>query len=624
MPSIKQDCIEDIRNRVTIYDVVAPHVALKKVGSRWRGLSPFNTEKTPSFFIDPEKNLYYCFSSGQGGDLFRFVQMVESLSFNEAVESIAQRFNIPIEYQEGSRAANTTSIRKGLLKIHEKATEFFHQIFRSDTDEGRAARDYWIKERCFPIELADAFQIGFAPPTENAFLERLLGETFSTQEMARCGLFYAPKDDHLLHANRLRPRFRGRLMIPIRDLLGRAIAFTGRQTSLTPQDDITREAKYINSPETLLFSKSRVLFGLDQARRHMDQSQRIILVEGQLDAIRCWQKGIATAVAPQGTAITLNQLACIRRYTDQIDCLLDGDTAGQQAALRLLPLALKAGLEVRFLTLPAGKDPDQFFQQHGSEKLESLRAQAVSPVAFVLGCLLPERDTASPEAKARALATLYGIIDQTDSLVTRDAYRKEAAQLLECDPHSLMQDFETHPTTHQWPLIPAAEHDPSAYRPELFFTQNKGDAEATVLQKLTSAEYELLWIILHDQKLGIAVTRALDDAWIRKDVASGRLLSRVLAALREEVWEGIPSSDQVTETDEEKNLFFSIMGKEFLVENPAQKTNEALHFLFKYHVREQKRKLSLQIQETQDFAQRQRLQAQIVALRKRIPPRLHF
>ena len=227
----------------------------------------------------------------------------------------------------------------------------------------------------------------------------------------------------------LKHRFRGRLMIPIRDHQGRVVAFTARQTDLTPADDPAREAKYVNSPETPIFTKGNLLFNLDRARTHVGEDRPFVLVEGQLDALRCWQVGLKTAVAPQGTAITETQLALLRRYHPQVECFFDSDSAGQKAALRFLPMALKAGLEVRFLTLAGAEkiDPDLLFLERGLAAYDELRRGALSAMDFMQRYVLPDPRAATPEATARAIQQIYEIIAAAESEVLQRQLLAEIA-----------------------------------------------------------------------------------------------------------------------------------------------------------------------------------------------------
>ena len=562
MPSISRSSIENIRERVNIYDVVSDHVTLKRSGSSWKGLSPFSNEKTPSFYVHPEKNFFYCFSSQQGGDLFRFLQLKENLNFQEAVEYVANRFNLPIEYENTGKRAEPLSLRKELFTIYEIATNFFHRAFKEQT-----IRDYWTKERKFSLQLANEFLIGFAPPDGNSLITELLKAKISLSALQQSGLFFF-WDSTAQMPNRWKMRFRGRLMIPIRDIQGRVIAFTARQLPCTPKDDPAYDAKYTNSPETLLFKKSELLFNLDRARSHFKEREierPALLVEGQLDALRCWEKGLLTAIAPQGTAITENQLCLLRRYTKQIDCLLDGDSAGQKAALRLVPLTIKTGLDVRFLVLPEGSDPDKLLAEGGREALEPLRKKGMDAIAFVAKTRFPSHSGATAMEKAEAIQELFAIILHAESVVAQKDYLRQLAHLLRLDLQSLEMDFGVFTRSNK----------PRSRSPNQVNAQKNKNLEN---EKLTTAEYELLLVVLFHYKVAKAVSQVLLPEWVDNKTLAGKLLDRFLAEWRE-TGEN-PCVEEMLETEEERNFIYQILSKNTQFEAPVKVANACLKRLY--------------------------------------------
>lgn len=278
MPVIKPTCVRDLKLRVNIADVISRVVTLRKAGARMKGLCPFHNEKTPSFHVDPDKGFYKCFGCGQAGDVITFVRETEQLGFTEAVEAIGQRFSVEIEYEQGSGPSREErSLRQENFDIHELAAEHYHQTYRGDNPTGEYMRRYWIEERQFTPELAEEFKVGAAAPTDDGLGALLLKRKFSEAALRQCGLFFI-RDHAALTLHSLRPRFRGRLMIPIRDHQGRVVAFTARQSDLTPQDDPAREAKYVNSPETPIFIKGNLLFNLDRARTAAKEGHPFVLV----------------------------------------------------------------------------------------------------------------------------------------------------------------------------------------------------------------------------------------------------------------------------------------------------------------------------------------------------------
>ncbi|MFQ3270489.1 MAG: DNA primase, partial [Lentimonas sp.] len=262
MARIAQKSVETIKHQVNLVDLVSPYVELKRAGSSWKGLSPFTQEKTPSFYVHPDRGYYKCFSTGEGGDCFSFIMKVENLEFPEAIEYIARKFNITLEYEAGGPSNEERSLRKQIFEIHELATTWFHQQL-VESEEAAPVRTYWQEQRGFTMETADEVKIGYAPAARNALALHLKTRDISTAAMHQSGLFFA-RDNENTHSN-FKSRFRGRLMVPIRDVQGRVVAFTARQLEQTPADDPAREAKYVNSPETQIFHKGRILFGMDHA-----------------------------------------------------------------------------------------------------------------------------------------------------------------------------------------------------------------------------------------------------------------------------------------------------------------------------------------------------------------------
>ncbi|MGE9293567.1 MAG: toprim domain-containing protein, partial [Puniceicoccales bacterium] len=398
--------------------------------------------------------------------------------------------------------------------------------------------------------------------------------------------------DHDKDLSRARSRFRGRLMVPIRDVQGRVIAFTARVTDMTPKDDPSHEAKYINSPEIPIFIKSHVLFGLERARKELKDGDSLILVEGQLDCLRCWQAGIRNAVAPQGTAITNNQLSLARRYTGHLECLLDGDSAGQKAALRMLPLALAAGLEVEFLCLPKGQDPDDLLREGGSEALNGLRESALSAMGFAVQALIPEPSQAGARDKAEALDKLYTILRECDSAVAQDAYLAEISRLVQVEPGAVRKDF-------------AAMRGEKARPNPIQIVQPR--AKNGNNQKLTCVEGDLLSLILQFPSLGPKISQVIDFEWINGDPQEGALLARLLSACEDGAWEGLENIDDLVENDEEKNYIYRLLADTPKVEEHTDAANDCLRRLMSRYLIERKKTLETAILNETDTERRQAL-----------------
>ncbi|MFA6287522.1 MAG: DNA primase [Opitutaceae bacterium] len=571
MPVIKPTCLRDLKARVNIVDVVSRVATLRKAGARFKGLCPFHNEKSPSFHVDPDKGFYKCFGCGKAGDVITFVRETEQLSFTEAIETLGKRFNVPIEYEEGSGGPSREerSLRQEIFDIHETAAEHYHQVFKGSSATGEWMRAYWTDKRRFTMELADEFKIGAAEPADSALAAALLKKKYSEEALRQCGLFFV-RDGAILGLGSLKPRFRGRLMIPIRDHQGRVVAFTARQTDLTPQDDPAREAKYVNSPETPIFTKGNLLFNLDRARTSVGEGKPFVLVEGQLDALRSWSVGLKTAIAPQGTSITEGQLVLLRRYHTQVECFFDGDSAGQKAALRFLPMALKAGLEVRFLggATDTKIDPDLLFLERGLAGYEEVRKGALSAMAFACRALLPSPETATPEQKARIAQELHALILNAESEVARSQFLAEAAQLLRLPLSALQHDFEAQRIrlSRQQAARPAA---PSA-------SEGTPVSDTPLVITKDTSEHHLLLFILHFERLGRPLSVTLPHEWIDQTHPAGVLLNRFLAEFEQDSWPGRDHLEPLLESQEERALVASMLFESPKVDDPEKVANEAL------------------------------------------------
>jgi DNA primase len=587
MPVIKPTCVRDLKLRVNLADVVSRVVALRKAGgARLKGLCPFHNEKTPSFNVDVDKGFYKCFGCGKAGDAITFVRETEQLSFTEAVEALGQRYGVAIEYEAGSGPTREErSLRQELFDLHDQAAEHFRDAFKAAGPTGDFMRAYWGNERKFSPELAEEFKIGAAAPDGGGLGAALQKKRYSEEAIRQCGLFFI-RDDAMLTAGALRSRFRGRLMIPIRDHQGRVVAFTARQTTMTPPDDPAREAKYVNSPETPIFTKGHLLFNLDRARTAVGEGRPFVMVEGQLDALRCWSVGLKTAVAPQGTSITEGQLALLRRYHTEVECFFDSDSAGQKAALRMLPMALKAAIEVRFLTLDgdAKVDPDLLFLERGLPAYAEVRKASLSAMAFACRASLPSPSTASSEQRSRAAQAVLEIIVAAESDVSRAAFISEAAALLQLPASALQSDLRRMVGRADRSVRPAAP-PPAARNPGL-----------------VTPEHDLLRLCLHFDRLGRPLSSAIPHDWIDQRQPAGILLNRFLGELENGSWPGRDHLEGLMESDDEKSLVASLLFDVPAVDDPFKVAREGIRRLRDRAIEPRIRQIELALATTQaDF-----------------------
>jgi DNA primase len=358
---ITQDKIIEIRNRASIVEIISDHVTLKKAGRNYMGLCPFHTEKTPSFTVNEEKAIFHCFGCQTGGSVFQFLMQVDQLTFPEAVERVAKRYGITIERAEGSRIRQESGERDLLYRINERAADNYHRIL-VERPEGKKALDY-LKARGVDESVTRRFVLGYAPLSGSGLIESVKQGKLLAKDALRLGLVGQRNGGQLYE------KFFGRLMFPIINAGGKVVGFGGRVID-------QGLPKYLNSSETPLFHKSSTLYGLFQAKEGIRQADRVVLVEGYLDAIALFQHGISYAVATLGTALTVDHVRLLSRYTKNIIALFDGDDAGRKAAARGFEIFIEAGLLGRAALLPKGEDPDTFVRSRGKEVLEQMLNQA--------------------------------------------------------------------------------------------------------------------------------------------------------------------------------------------------------------------------------------------------------
>src|SRR6266536_2162555 len=361
-----QQFIDDLRLQVNILQVIQEYVPLKKVGATWKGLCPFHSEKTPSFHVNPEKGFFHCFGCGVGGDVFKFLELHEKVSFPEAVKMLAQKFGVALpELAEGDDDARRDSaLRETLLKVHEVAAEYFREQLAAPS--GARARQQ-LKERDVKVETIEQLGLGYAPQSRDGLKARLIGAGFAQGLLLQSGLLVQRESGEVVD------RFRHRLIVPICREAGSVIAFGGRQ-----MDPDQGGPKYLNSPETPIYSKSRTLYGLSLTKGQIRKSGFAVLVEGYFDFAQLFQTDAAPAVASCGTALTAQQAQLLRRFTSNIVLSFDPDAAGQGAATRSCEMLVAEGFDVNVVVLDKGEDPDTFIRRKGPDQYR-LRLRSSRP-----------------------------------------------------------------------------------------------------------------------------------------------------------------------------------------------------------------------------------------------------
>lgn len=419
-PVYAEKDIEEIRNRADLAEIVSDYVKLKRAGRRLKGLCPFHTEKTPSFFVDPEKQLYHCFGCGAGGDVFSFVMEMEKMQFAEAVEYLASR----IGYQLTRVSGRKTEGRQRLYDLMELSARLFRSYLWK-SDEGRKAIEY-LENRGFSKETIREFEIGLSLSAGDSLTKKLLKEGYTGKELIQTGM-------SLDRSGRLVDRFRGRIMFPIRDIKGRVVAFGGRQFT-------SGEPKYLNSPETPLFKKSSTLYNLHNARQEIIKRDRVLVVEGYTDVIALHQEGVRYAVATLGTALTEDHLQILKRFTSNIYLAFDADAAGRKAAERGIELLQAVGnSKVQVVFFPEGTDPADYAREHSGEEVEKLLSGSTPLEDFVIDSRLSRFDLGDAREVSRAAEEAADVIARISDPVIFDEYLRSTASRLGITEDALRQ-----------------------------------------------------------------------------------------------------------------------------------------------------------------------------------------
>ena len=604
MPRLAEGFINELKDRIDLFDLVAPYVELKKSGSSWVGLSPFQQEKTPSFYVHPQKGFFKCFSSGETGDAISFVQKVENLDFQEALEFLSQRFGIPLRYESGGASQSfVRSIRAELHAVNEEAKKWFMKQLKLDTNESKVAWQYWIEERKFSAQTAVEFGIGYAPTDEFALANHLILQNFSKEIMSKSGLFREK-----LRQGKLVSSFQGRLMIPIHEKLGRICGFTARKLASTPEWGEKKAPKYINSPETPIFQKSQILFNLHLANKVIKDQNDFILVEGQLDAIRCYIEGFETVIAPQGTAFTESQADLLKKSNPRnVICLLDGDEAGRKAGLKYVPIFIGIGLNARFATIPVGSDPDQILLNEGKTRLNEILDESISMIEYVIKNLQIGEDISSPNISKNICDFIFTSLNKVDSLVIKESYLKELATLLGVSNEAVKQDF----SKFEKQKLPK-------YRLQYPNSSNKETKENSPV-RLTNVEDDLLFIILHDDRIAGPLAYLIEPSWLNLQTTAGAILAKIFAEVNADGPMDFRRMEDFLENDQERKVFHHYLYKDHgdgEKDSFLQLANECLSVLFLRSSKEREEKIRAHLRAAEENATLMELRNELKEIRK--------
>ena len=425
---IPENILEDILSRIDIVELISGYIPLKRAGRNFKALCPFHHEKTPSFMVSPDRQIYHCFGCGEAGNAFRFLMRYERLEFLEAVETLAKKAGVVLPESQKQDYKATSTITQ-LYKINELATQFYERVLNSQ--EGLTAENYLIK-RDINKETQKLFKLGYAPDKWDTLINYLRSKNISLVLLEKAGLVIAKEGGGYYD------RFRDRIVFPIFDVKSRVLGFGAR--ILAEKDKPV--AKYINSPETPIYIKGRNLYGINLSKDAIRQSDYAVVVEGYLDFITPYQGGLQNIMASQGTALTLEQARLLKRYTHNVVMVYDADDAGQMATLRTLDIFIEEGMNVRVVSLPVGFDPDLYVRKHGIENLKNKIEDAESLFDYKLKTLKLRYNIKEIEGKAKISSEMLPTINKFKNAVLKSEYIKKLAEALNIKEDALLQELK--------------------------------------------------------------------------------------------------------------------------------------------------------------------------------------
>ena len=504
---ISRDTIEEIRNRLDIVDVISDFLTLKKSGQNYKALSPFSNEKTPSFFVVPAKGIFKDFSSGKGGDAITFVIEHEKMSYAEALRYLAKKYGIEIkEDRQTDEGKAEQSEREGLYILMNFAKDFYRRQL-TGSEEGISIGLSYFRERGFNDRTIEKFELGYALDGWENFTKEAIAKGYNKELLEKTGLV-VKKDDGSTY-----DRFRGRVIFPVHNISGKVIAFGARMLGKDKN-----QPKYINSPETDIYHKSDVLYGIYQAKNAVRQHDVCYLVEGYTDVISLHQADVFNVVASSGTALTESQIKIIHRFTENVTVLFDGDSAGIKAALRGIDMILKGGMNVRVVLFPDGEDPDSYSRKVGTTEFQKfLKEHTQDFVSFKAGLYAAEAGV-DPIRKAESIKEIIGSIAQIPDPVKRSVYIQETSSLLKIPEQVLLSELNKLLIQERRKIEKGRFNEHEVEIPKEFLEDTTAPTKLDVQSMVQLQERETIRLLLNyanksltENKLSDFIMQELDD-----------------------------------------------------------------------------------------------------------------
>ena len=582
MARYSEEIINEVRQSNDIVDVISQYIHLKRSGRNFFGLCPFHNEKSPSLSVSPDKQIFHCFGCGVGGNVFTFVSKIEGIGFVETVQMLAERANIQLPTLENKGDAQKEILKDKVYKVNEFAAEYYHQNLYKPT--AKMAQEY-VKKRQLSNETLKSFRIGFSGKHDELYQE-LKKQGFEEKEILESGL--VNKNDRGQYID----RYRNRLMFPICDVRGRVIAFGGRVL-----DD--SKPKYINSPENVVYSKGRHLFGLNVAKK--GDTKRLLIVEGYMDVISLHQRGITNVVAPLGTALTEQQGWLLRKNAEQIILSFDSDDAGLQAKIRALGILENMGCDIRVLNVEGAKDPDEYILKYGTARFNNLVEKALSVIEFNVKLLKKDLNLENTNDKIKFLNEIAKLISKIDNTIEREVYIEKIAKEYDISKEAIYAEVNklTYKNSSNEKLL-------EKRKPVILHTKKETQEispavkrrENTVISILLTGDLSIFEII----KQNITPEDFQDD-----------INRKIVKKLYEEFEKGNSNINSIIDSleQEEQNQITMIMAEDYEIENLEKAIDDIMQSYEKDKLDKRKFEILELLEKTNDINEKKELESEL-------------
>ncbi len=584
MARYSDEIIEEVRQNSDIVDIVSQYVQLKRSGRNYFGLCPFHNEKSPSFSVSPDKQIFHCFGCGVGGNVFTFLMKIEGISFVEAVQTLAERANIQLPELSNNQDSTKEELKAKVYKVNEFAAEFYHQNLYKP--QAKMAQEY-VKKRKLSNETLKSFKIGFSGKFDELYNE-LKKQGFEEREILESGLVNKNENGKYID------RYRNRLMFPICDVRGKVIAFGGRVL-----DD--SKPKYINSPENVVYSKGRHLFGLNVAKKY-DIKKRLLIVEGYMDVISLHQRGIHNVVASLGTALTQQQGYLLRNNTEQIILSYDSDEAGQAAKVRAMEILMNMGCDIRVLQMEGAKDPDEYVIKYGNARFTNLVDKAISVIEFKVKILKQNLNLENVNDKIKFLNETAKIISKIESSIEREIYIEKIAKEYDISKEAIYAEVNKL-------IYSNLNNEKNAPKPKIVHAEKTETKKRKISDALLKRENTILSILLTGNQNYYSIIKQN----LSQDDFKDEINNKIAKKLYEEFEKGNSNINSILNnlTDEEQNRITEIMAIDYEIQDIEKAIDDLMQGYQKDKLTDRKYEILELLEETKEPEEKKKLEKEL-------------